>query len=91
MTFKGCIVVQLTTTDFYVAVPPVAQPGVYSVLTKPLTRAEAFKVCKEMDSLHPDDWSQLTKDATSKPEDAPIMNRAAAEVRAKLRERDANP
>jgi hypothetical protein len=36
------------------------RPGVYTVLSKPLARADAFKVCKEMGGLHPDDWSRPT-------------------------------
>jgi hypothetical protein len=53
--FKRAVVVQLTTTEFYVAIPPAVRPGVYSVLTKPLSRADAFKVAKEMGGVHPDD------------------------------------
>lgn len=34
MSFKGrCIVVQVTESKWYVAVPPVAQPGEYCVVS----------------------------------------------------------
>jgi hypothetical protein len=87
--FKGAVVVQLTTTEFYVAIPPAVRPGVYTVLTKPLTSADAFKVAKEMDGAHSDDWSPLTQDATDRPQEPPLMNRAAGKLRAKLRQQDA--
>jgi len=64
MTFDGrCIVVQLTSTEWYVAVAPVAQPGAYAVLSKLLGRHEAFLVCKEMNELEEADWSEATKAA----------------------------
>jgi len=54
MTFEGrCIVVQVTSTEWYVAVAPVAQPGAYAVLSKPLGHREASRVCKELNELLP--------------------------------------
>jgi len=64
MTFEGrCIVVQVTTTEWYVAVAPVAQPGAYAVLSKSLGNREAFRVCKEMNELEEADWSEATRGA----------------------------
>ena len=68
MPFDGrCIVVQVNNTEYCVAVPPVAQPGAYAVVTKPLGQREAFKVCKELNQLDRADYSDLTKEATWKP------------------------
>jgi hypothetical protein len=48
----------------------VDQPGQYSVVTKPLSRADAFKVCKELNTLEEADWSELTSKAVlTKPPD----------------------
>jgi len=64
MTFEGrCIVVQVTSTEWYVAVAPVAQPGAYAVLSKPLGLREAFRVCKELNELEEADWSEATRGA----------------------------
>jgi len=64
MTFQGrCIVVQVTDTEWYVAVAPVAQPGAYAVISKPLGRREAFRACKELNELEEADWSEATKAA----------------------------
>ena len=32
-------------------------------VTRPLTRAEAFQVCKELNTLDPADWPELTRQA----------------------------
>ena len=58
------IVTQVIETEWYVAVPPVAQPGEYSVVSKPLGRREAFKACKELNELEEADWSEATRNAT---------------------------
>ena len=64
MRFEGrCIVVQVTETEWYVAVPPIAQPGEYCVVSKPLGRREAFKACKELNELEKADWSVATRNA----------------------------
>jgi hypothetical protein len=68
MTFDGrCIVVQVKDKEWVVAVPPIAQPGAYAVVTKPLGRVEAFKVCRELNEFEPTDFSELTRAAIHKP------------------------
>ena len=62
MTYHGrCIVVQVTDTEWYVAIAPVA-PGEYCVVSKP-GRREAFKACKELNELEEADWSEATRNA----------------------------
>jgi len=64
MTFDGnCIVVQVTESEWYVAIAPVAQPGAYAVLSRPLGQREAFRVCKEMNELEGADWPEATRGA----------------------------
>jgi hypothetical protein len=49
-------------------VPPVAQAGLYSAVTEQLSRADAFQVCKELNTLEEADWSDVTRKAVlSKP------------------------
>jgi hypothetical protein len=67
MTFEGCIVVQLGDREWHVCVPPVAQGNEYFALTKPLSRADAFKVCKELNTLEEADWSEVTRKAVINP------------------------
>jgi hypothetical protein len=56
--FEGpCIVVQVAETQWYVAVPHVAQPGEYRVVSKPPERHEAFQTCKGLNELKEDDWT----------------------------------
>jgi hypothetical protein len=48
----------------------VAQPGQYSAVARPLSRADAFKVCTELNTLEEADWSELTRKAIiSRPPD----------------------
>src|SRR5690242_14395857 len=63
MPFEGCVVVPLEPGAWYVCVPPVCEGNEYSALTRPLKRAEAFKVCKELNTLEMPDWSELTRKA----------------------------
>jgi hypothetical protein len=55
------IVVQFTERDWYVCAPPIVEPGEYYVISKPLSRPEAMRVCKELTELKPADWSKATK------------------------------
>ena len=48
---EGCIVVHLEPSAWYVCVPPVAEGKEYNTLTRPLNRTDAFKVCKELNTL----------------------------------------
>ena len=59
MAFEGpCIVVQVTETDWYVAVPAVAQRGEYRVVSRSLGHTEAFQTCKQLSELREADWSR---------------------------------
>jgi hypothetical protein len=55
------IVVQITEQDWYVRAPPIAEPGDYRAMSKPLSRPEAMRVCKELTNLEPAEWSEATK------------------------------
>ena len=55
------IVVQITERDWYVCAPPITEPGDYRAMSKPLSRPEAMRVCKELTDLEPAEWSEGTK------------------------------
>ena len=61
MTFDG----KLEKHRWYVCVPSVSG-NEYHAMTVPLSRAEAFQVCKELNTLEPADYSDLTRQATKK-------------------------
>jgi hypothetical protein len=63
MTFEGCVVVHLEPGAWYVCVPPICAGNEYHALTRPLGRADAFKVCKELNTLEMPDWSDVTRKA----------------------------
>jgi len=46
-----------------IAVAPIAQPGAYAVISKPLGERQAFRVCKELNELEKADWSEATRGA----------------------------
>jgi hypothetical protein len=48
---------------YYVCVPPFCAGNEYHALTRPLGRAEAFKVCRELNTVEMADWSDLTRKA----------------------------
>lgn len=55
------IVVQITECDWYVCAPPITEPDDYRAMSKPLSRREAMRVCKELTELEPREWSEATK------------------------------
>jgi hypothetical protein len=55
------IVVQITERDWYVCAPPITEPGDYRAMSRPLSRREAMRVCKELTDLEPAEWSEATK------------------------------
>jgi hypothetical protein len=64
MTFEdGCVVAHLKPDAWYVCVPPIAAGNEYHAVTRPLSRAAAFKVCRELNTLEELDWSDLTRQA----------------------------